>query len=272
MELYPDYYRNEEIETVKGDLIDQEFINSLPEIKNVYYLAGTKFGTTGNESVTRAMNSYLPGLVVDKFKNSKIVAFSTGCVYPHVFYKDGGQKESDTPLPLGEYAQSCLGRERLFEFGSIKNQTPVSLIRLFYAVEMRYGVLVDIPTKVFNEEPVDVTMGYANVIWQGDANAMILQAINHCQSPATPINITGPELVSIRQTALKFGELMNKKVSIIGVEEDTALLGNIELSTELLGKPRVSLARIIEWTAKWIEGNNKLLGKPTHFESRNGRY
>ncbi len=260
------------IETIKGDLIDTKFVVSLPEVENVYYLAGTKFGTSGNESFTWAMNSYLPGLISDKFKNSKIVAFSTGCVYPLVSYKSGGSKESDHTGPVGEYAQSCLGRERLFEFGSINNQTPVSLIRLFYAVEMRYGVLVDIATKVYNEEPVDVTMGYANVIWQGDANAMILQTILHCKSPAFPINITGPELISIREAALKFGELMNKKVTITGTENETALLGNTELSSKLFGKPKVSIDKIMEWTAKWIEGDKRLLGKPTHFEVRDGKY
>jgi len=260
------------IDTIKGDLIDQKFINSLPDVKNVFYLAGLKFGTSGNESLTWAMNSYLPGLVADKFKNSRIVAFSTGCVYPNVSYKSGGSKETDIPRPIGEYSQSCLGRERLFEFGSIKNHTPIVLIRLFYAVEMRYGVLVDIATRVFNEEPVDVTMGYANVIWQADANAMILQTINHCESPAKFLNITGPELLSIRKVALKFGELMNKQVTIKGTEEDTALLGNAELSFKLLGKPRVSVDKIIKWTAKWVEGNNKVLGKPTHFESKDGKY
>ena len=260
------------IETMKGDLIDTEFINSLPDVENVYYLAGTKFGTSGNESLTWAMNSYLPGLVAEKFKNSKIVAFSTGCVYPLVSYKSGGSKEVDQVDPVGEYAQSCLGRERLFEFGSNKNQTPVSLIRLFYAVEMRYGVLVDIATKVFNEEPVDVTMGYSNVIWQGDANAMILQTIKYCESPAFPINITGPELISIREIALKFGELMNKKVTITGIENETALLGNTELSFKLLGKPKTPLHKILVWTAKWIEQEKRLLGKPTHFEVRDGKY
>jgi nucleoside-diphosphate-sugar epimerase len=241
-------------------------------VKNVYYLAGMKFGTSGNESFTWAMNSYLPGLVADKYSKSRIVAFSTGCVYPLVSYKTGGSVETDHPDPVGEYAQSCLGRERLFEFGSIKNNTPVSLIRLFYAVEMRYGVLVDIATKVFMGEPVDVTMGHSNVIWQGDANAMILQTIKYCKSPAMPINITGPELLSIRETAQKFGELMNKKVSFSGTENETALLGNAELSFKLFGKPKISVDKVIEWTAKWISENKKLLGKPTHFEFRDGKY
>lgn len=260
------------IETLKGDLLEQGFLNSLPDVANVFYLAGMKFGTQGNEPDTWAMNSYLPGLVAEKYKKSKIVAFSTGCVYPLVSYKSGGSKETDAPQPIGEYAQSCLGRERLFEFGSIKYHTPVSLIRLFYSVEMRYGVLVDIAAKVTNGEPVDVTMGYANVIWQGDANAMILQAINYCESPAMTLNITGPELISICETALEFGRLMHKKVTIIGNEGDTALLGNAGLSFKLIGKPNVPVDKVIGWTAKWIEGNNKLLGKPTHFEIRDGKY
>lgn len=260
------------IEIFKGDLMDLKFISSLPEVENVYYLAGMKFGTQGNKSLTWAMNSYLPGLVADKFKNSKIVAFSTGCVYPFVSYKSGGSKETDPTDPVGEYAQSCLGRERLFEFGSNKNQTPVSLIRLFYAVEMRYGVLVDIATKVYNNEPVDVTMGYSNVIWQGDANAMILQTILHCKSPAFHINITGSELVSIREIAFKFGKLMNKTVTITGAENETALLGNADLSFKLFEKPKIALDKILVWTAKWIESEKRLLGKPTHFEVRDGKY
>lgn len=260
------------IETIKGDLLDQDFTNSLPDIENVFYLAGMKFGTSGNESFTWAMNSFLPGLIAEKFKNSKIVAFSTGCVYPLVSYKTGGSLESDNPGPVGEYAQSCLGRERIFEYGSIKNYTEVSLIRLFYAVEMRYGVLVDIATKVYNQQPVDVTMGYANVIWQGDANAMILQTLKYCKSPAMHINITGPELISIRETALRFGELMNKKVTFTGTENKTALLGNAGLSFKLFGKPRVPAKKVMEWTAKWITDGKVLLGKATHFEVRDGKY
>ncbi|SFF18275.1 NAD-dependent epimerase/dehydratase family protein [Sunxiuqinia elliptica] len=260
------------IETLKGDLLDLDFVRSLPDVENVYYLAGTKFGTTGNESATWAMNAYLPGLVADKYKNSRIVAFSTGCVYPHVHYQSGGSKETDLPQPIGEYAQSCLGRERLFEFGSLKNLTPVSLIRLFYAVEMRYGVLVDIATKVFEEKPIDITMGYVNVIWQGDANAMILRAIEYCESPAKALNITGPKLLSVRETALKFGELMNKKVRLTGVETETALLGNAEESFKRFGKPEVGIDKLIFWTAQWVAGKHRVLGKPTHFENRDGNY
>jgi nucleoside-diphosphate-sugar epimerase len=260
------------IDTIKGDLLDLEFINSLPEEKNVFYLAGMKFGTEGNESFTWAMNSYLPGLVVEKFKNSKIVAFSTGCVYPLMQIDSGGSKETDPAGPVGEYAQSCLGRERLFEFGSIKNNTPVVLIRLNYAVEMRYGVLVDIATKVLNQETIDLTMGYANVIWQGDANEMILRSIQYCESPAKHLNISGSEVISVADIARRFGEIIDKKVKLSGVEADTALLVNVSQGHELLGKPAMDLDQVIRWTANWIRNNKRLLGKATHFEVRDGKY
>jgi len=260
------------IETIKGDLLDLDFINSLPETQNVIYLAGMKFGTDGNESFTWAMNSYLPGLVVEKFKNSRIVAFSTGCVYPLVTISSGGSKESDAPNPVGEYAQSCLGRERLFEFGSIKNSTPVVLIRLNYAVEMRYGVLVDIATKVRDQETIDLTMGYTNVIWQGDANEMILRTVQYCESPAKHLNISGAETISIAKIAKQFGEIMGKEVKLKGEEADSALLVDVSQAHNLLGKPTVDLDQVIRWTANWIGNNNRLLGKATHFEVRDGKY
>lgn len=260
------------IETIKGDLLNLEFINGLPEEKNVFYMAGMKFGTEGNESFTWAMNSYLPGLVVEKFKDSRIVAFSTGCVYPLVKIKSGGSKELDAPDPVGEYAQSCLGRERLFEFGSIKNNTPVVLIRLNYAVEMRYGVLVDIATKVRDQETIDLTMGYANVIWQGDANEMILRTIQYCESPAKHLNISGAETISVAKIAKQFGEIMGKEVKLTGEEADSALLVNVNQGHKLLGKPTVDLDQVIKWTANWIGNNNRLLGKATHFEVRDGKY
>ena len=260
------------VETIKGDLLDLKFISSLPEEKNVFYLAGMKFGTDGNESFTWAMNSYLPGLVVQRFKSSRIVAFSTGCVYPLMQIDSGGSKETDSVGPVGEYAQSCLGRERLFEFGSIKNNTPVVLIRLNYAVEMRYGVLVDIATKVQNQETIDLTMGYANVIWQGDANEMILRSIQYCESPAKHLNISGSEVISVGKVARRFGEIMDKEVKFSGVEADTALLVNVSHGHELLGKPTMDLDQVINWTADWIRSNKRILGKATHFEVRDGKY
>jgi nucleoside-diphosphate-sugar epimerase len=266
------YLEEKGIEVIKGDLTEQEFINSLPKVKNVIYLAGVKFGTDGNEATTWVMNSYLPGLVSERFKNSRILAFSTGCVYPLVDIISGGSKESDFPEPIGEYAQSCLGRERVFEYGSIKNKTEIILIRLNYAVEMRYGVLVDVATKVFNEEAVDLEMGYANVIWQGDANTLILQAMQLCQSPAKHLNISGAEIISIREVALRFGDLMNKKVIFTGKEAENALLINVSESHKLLGKPTVQLEQVIDWTANWIMNKKATFGKPTHFQVRDGVY
>ncbi|MCF6268945.1 MAG: hypothetical protein L3J41_04480 [Melioribacteraceae bacterium] len=266
------YLEESGIETIKGDLLDQEFINSLPEVKNVVYLAGMKFGTNGNESFTWAMNSYLPGLVAEKFKNSRIVALSTGCVYPLVNVKSGGSVETDTPIPVGEYAQSCLGRERLFEYGSIKNKTEIAIIRLNYSVEMRYGVLVDLATRVNNEVSIDLSMGYATVIWQGDANAMILQSLRVCKSPAKHLNISGAETISVREVATELGKLMNKEIIFTGKEADSALLVNVSESHKVIGKPDVSLQQVIKWTANWISKEKTTLGKPTHFEVRDGKY
>lgn len=260
------------IEVIAGDLLSQEFLSSLPDCQNVVYLAGTKFGTQGNEAYTWAMNAYLPGLIIERFKSARIVALSTGCVYPLVNTESGGSVESDEVGPIGEYAQSCLGRERMFEFGSISHDTPVVLIRLNYAVEMRYGVLIDIATKVWEEESIDVTMGHANVIWQGDANALILRAFDLCESPARHLNVTGPETLSIRLVAEQFGRLLGKEPKIVGEEASSALLSNASNLFEELGKPIVSIEQIIEWTARWIGDGGRQLGKPTHFEVRDGQY
>ncbi len=260
------------ITTLKGNLINHDFLSSLPEVKNVYFLAGQKFGTEGNEPLTWAMNSYLPGLVAERFKKSNIVAFSTGCVYPLVPVTSSGSKESDPIEPIGEYAQSCLGRERLFEYGSNTHGTKSILIRLYYAVEMRYGVLVDIASKVKNDIPIDLAMGHANVIWQAEANDMILRSLKYCNSPAAILNIAGPEIFTIREVAEKFAELMGKTVKFTGKENETALLGNGQKSYELLAKPQVKLDQLIKWTADWMIAEGRLLGKPTHFESRDGKY
>lgn len=260
------------IETLQGDLLDHSFLGSLPKVKNVFFLAGMKFGSEENKSLTWAMNTYLPALVAEYFKDSRIVAYSTGCVYPLVPTTSGGSVEKDMPGPVGEYAQSCLGRERMFEYGSKKNRTPTVLIRLNYAVEPRYGVLVDIANKVKNKLPVDLSMGYFNVIWQGDANDMVLRSLEHADVPLRILNVTGEETLSVREVATKFGQLFGTVPKFIGKEAETALLSNSDEAFRLLGKPKVPISEIIEWTAQWIQEDKKSLGKPTHFEVRDGKY
>lgn len=260
------------IETIQGDLLDKDFIESLPVFRNIFFLAGMKFGSVDNLPLTWAINSYLPALVAGHFRNSRIVAFSTGCVYPLVPVSSGGSVETDMPAAAGEYAQSCLGRERMFEYGSLKYKTEVILIRLNYSVEMRYGVLADIGLKVKNNIPVDLTMGYFNVIWQGDMNNFVLSSLEYAQNPAKILNITGPEILSVREVALEFGELFGEKPRFISTEAETALLSNSSEAFKLFGRPGVPVSRIIKWTAEWLKDGGKLLGKPTHFEVRDGKY
>jgi nucleoside-diphosphate-sugar epimerase len=260
------------IETINGNLLDTSFMNSLPTHKNVFFLAGMKFGSLDNLSMTWAVNTYLPGLTVEHFKDSRIVAFSTGCVYPLVPINSGGSRESDIPESVGEYAQSCLGRERMFEYGSNKNKTKVTLIRLNYSVELRYGVLVDIALKVKNDLPVDLAMGYFNVIWQGDVNEMVLRSLELSTSPAKVLNITGPDTLSVREVAIEFGKLFGRNPKLVNKEAQTALLSNSELAYDLLGRPRTPISQVIKWIADWMKEDKKLLGKPTHFEVRDGKY
>ena len=260
------------IETIEGDLLDSDFLKSLPKVKNVFFLAGMKFGSEDNLSLTWAMNSYMPGLVAEFFKDSRIVAFSTGCVYPLVKVESGGSKETDKPDPVGEYAQSCLGRERMFEFGSKKYSTPVVLLRLNYSVELRYGVLVDIANKVKNEIPIDLSMGYFNVIWQGDSNNYTLRSLQFAESPAYILNITGDEILKVKDIANQFGILFDKKPEFVGIESETALLNNSQQAFELFGKPETPINNVVIWIAEWLKAEGKLLGKPTHFEVRDGKY
>ncbi len=263
---------NDGIEVIEGDLLDRSFLSGLPSVKNVVYLVGLKFGSEDNLPLLWAINSYLPALIGERFKNSRIIAYSTGCVYPLVLVESGGSLETDRANPVGEYAQSCLGRERMFEYGSVKYGTKTLLIRLNYAVEMRYGVLVDIARKVKNNIPIDLTMGYFNVIWQGDANAQVLQSLEHCESPAKILNITGNDILSVKSIANRFAKLFNKKVVFSGLEANTALLSNAAKSHELFGKPLVDIDQMITWIADWISHDRELLDKPTHFEVRNGKY
>ncbi|MGC8862914.1 MAG: NAD-dependent epimerase/dehydratase family protein [Armatimonadota bacterium] len=260
------------VETIRCDLTDQAQLESLPDAANVVFMVGMKFGSTGREALTWALNAFLPGLVCRKYSRSRIVAFSTGNVYGMVPLHSGGSVETDAPNPSGEYAASALARERIFEYFSRTMGIPTSIIRLNYSNEMRYGVLVDIAQKVWNSEPVDVTMGMANVIWQADANAMALQSLAHAASPPFVINAAGPEIVSVRRVALEFGELMGREVVFTGAESPDAFLSNGQLGHRLFGYPRVPVQQMIRWVAKWIMRGGQTLGKPTHFETRDGRF
>lgn len=260
------------METISCDLLNDDQLQGLPDFANVIYMAGNKFGTTGKEHFTWAMNAYLPGRVAEKYKNSRIVVFSSGNVYPFLPIGSGGASESIVPEPLGEYAQSCLGRERIFEYHSHKNGTPMAIYRLNYAIDMRYGVLLEIAKSVNEGRPIDLTMGYANVIWQGDANAMALRCLTICASPPEIVNVTGPETMSIRWAAAEFAKRLGKEASFTGIESENALLSNACKSHQLFGYPRVSLLQMIDWMAEWVQAGGTTWNKPTHFQERKGKF
>jgi hypothetical protein len=260
------------IETAKCDLLDREQVFSLPDAPNVLFLAGQKFGTASGPELTWAMNTLVPANACEKYSASRIVAFSTGCVYPLVPVTSGGAREEDALAPPGDYANSCVGRERIFTYYSKKNNTPVSIYRLNYAIDFRYGVLLDVAQKVWDDEPFDVTMGHANVIWQGDANAQALQCLEHASSPPNIFNVTGPEVVSLRALAKRFGALLDKDVNIIGQEAETAWITNSGKAQSTFGYPTVALDTMTEWVAEWVRGGGSTLGKPTHFEEREGKF
>lgn len=264
------------VETISCDLLNESELNNLPDAPHVIYLAGKKFGSTGDESTTWLMNAYLPALVAKRYHDSRIVAFSSGNIYGMVPVSKAnavvneGSREEDSPRPVGEYAMSCLARERIFEAFSRSQQTPMALIRLNYACELRYGVVVDLAQKVLAGAPIDLGMGYLNTIWQGDANALTLRALEHTATPPTVINLTGPEQLSVRAVAERLGQLMNRPVQFQGTEADSALLNDARNGLKRLGAPRVTADTLIERVATWVERGGTSLGKPTHFESRDG--
>jgi nucleoside-diphosphate-sugar epimerase len=260
------------IETIACDLLDWAQLEKLPDIANVVFMTGMKFGATGNEVRTWAMNSLLPGLVARKYRNSRLVAFSTGNVYGLSPVRLGGSLESDTLRPQGEYAQSCLGRERVLEHCSRTDNLPTALLRLNYAVELRYGVLVDVASKVQANEPIDLTMGHFNALWQGDANAWALGAFEHVAVPPLVVNLAGPELLSVRRVAEEFGRLLDRPVRFEGSESGDAFLSNGQFGHRLFGYPRVGPSHIMAWIADWVRRGMPSLDKPTHFEVRDGTY
>jgi nucleoside-diphosphate-sugar epimerase len=260
------------IEALNCDLLDEAAIRALPKLPNVIFMAGRKFGAEGDLSLTWAMNAYVPAMIAQAFSGSRIVAFSTGCVYPFVPVDGTGARETLAPDPPGEYAQSCVGRERMFEYFSRKYKTPGRLFRLNYAIDMRYGVLHDIATKVILEKPIDVSLGHVNFIWQGDASAQALRCLAHCDTPTSPINVSGHEILRVRDLARKFGARFGRAPIIVGNEEPTAWLTDTSQAVKMFGLPIVDTERLIAWTADWIARAMPSLGKPTKYEVRDGRY
>lgn len=260
------------VHTLAADLLEEDQLAALPAAPNVLYLAGTKFGTQGNEALTWAMNSYLPGRVAEKYKDSRIVVFSTGNVYPLTPVTSGGADESTPPAPVGEYAQSCLGRERVFSYFSRKYQTPILIYRLNYAIDLRYGVLLDVAQAVWAGRPVNLNMGFVNVIWQGDANAVALRSLLYCTCPPAILNVTGPETVSVAWLARQFAQRMGKDLTFEGAPGDTALLSHASRAHQWMGYPTVGLQTLVDWVAHWVMTEKEILGKPTHFQEREGRF
>lgn len=260
------------VETIAGDLLDESFVESLPEAALVVHMAGFKFGTSRDSAMTWAMNCYLPALVCRKFASSRVVAFSTGNVYGLVPTTESGSLETDTPNPVGEYAMAALGRERMFQYFSQQLKIPIAILRLNYATEMRYGVLVDLAQQVAASEAVDISMSYVNVIWQADASAMALAALAEASTPARVINIAGPEKLSVRDVALQFGQLMQQPVQFAGAESGDALLNDGRHGYESLGSPQVDAETLVRWTADWISRGGETLGKPTKFQNRKGNF
>jgi nucleoside-diphosphate-sugar epimerase len=260
------------IECLACDLLHRAAVEKLPRAKNVVFMAGHKFGAAGDPSFTWVMNVAVPFMVAETFRDSRIVAFSTACVYPYMDVHGAGAPETmATTPPPGDYANSCVGREQMFLHGSRRYGTPGRLLRLSYAIDMRYGVLHDVASGVFKGNPVALGMGYANVIWQGDANEQALRLLARCTTPASPINISGPK-VSVRALAEEFGKRFSRKPAFSGKEVDTAWLIDTSQSRALLGAPRVSLGAMIDWVADWVARGQPSLGKPTHFETRDGKY
>ena len=262
----------EGVDCLEADLLSREALADLPDAPNVVFMAGRKFGSTGSEWLTWAMNAHVPALVAERYPRSRIVAFSTACVYPFVATDGPGAPEAVPPTaPSGEYANSCVARERMFQHFSHQHGTPGRLLRLSYAIDMRYGVLHDVAHKVLHREPIDLAMGHANIIWQGEANDWALRSLAHCDTPTTPLNLSGPR-VAIRDVARALGERLGIEPVLHGQEAPTAWLVDCSEAFRLFGPPQVGLDRMLDWTADWVSRGGASLGKPTHYEARDGKY
>ena len=260
------------VQTTSCDLFEADHVRRLPTAEEVLFLVGQKFGTTQSPAGTWAANTLVPARVAEHYARARMVTLSTGNVYPLSSVARGGSLESDPLTPLGEYANATVGRERIFEFYSLRNGTRVALLRLFYAAELRYGVLRDLAEKIWTGHPIDLANGHFNCIWQGDANEMVIRSLALANSPATAFNLTSAEVFSVRKIATQLGEHLGKPASFSGIESESALIGNTAKLRAQLGDPPTPLGAMIRWTADWVKRGGRSLGKPTHFEVRDGRY
>ena len=260
------------VETIACDLLDRDAVARLPDAPNVIFMAGQKFGTSDAPATTWAMNTIVPAICAERFRAARIVAFSTGNVYPLTPVAEGGARETDRVGPVGEYASSALGRERVLEFYSARNRTPVAIIRLNYAIDLRYGVLADIGLCVWRGGHVPLGMGHVNVIWQGDASRIAIEALAHAATPPFVVNVTGAETLAVRAIAEMFGRALERPVRFEGKERADALLSNTDRMRSTFSAPDVSLDTMVQWIADWIREGQPMLGKPTHFEERSGKF
>jgi len=260
------------VNTIEADLLDESLYRKLPDVQNVFYLPGMKFGSKGNQPLTWALNSFLPTLAARHYKDSRIVVFSTGNVYPLVDINSGGASEETAPEPIGEYAQSCLGRERMFEYFSQLYNTPVALVRLNYSNEPRYGIIVDLTLKILNDEPINLTMGAVNLIWQRDANDYIIRAITLAKSPPAVLNVTGPETISIRRLAKQIADLLDREPKFVSRESRSALLSNASYCLSTFGYPQTTLEQMVSMIVKWVSSGKHTLSKPTKYNVRDGKF
>lgn len=260
------------LKTIACDLAEREAVMALPDAPSVIYMAGQKFGAAASPAATWGANVVAPAIAAERFRGSRIVAFSTGNVYPLSPVTEGGSRESDAPAPVGEYGMSCLGRERVFEYHSLRDGTPLAIVRLNYAIDLRYGVLVDIARQIMASEPIDLRMGHVNVIWQGDANAQAIQALVYATSPPFVMNVTGPETLAVRDAAERLGMMLKRPPTFAGEPARDALLSDASMARDLFGPPSVSTEQLIEWVGEWVGRGGAHLGKPTRFETRDGAF
>ena len=260
------------VETIKCDLLDREQVARLPDAPNVVFMAGQKFGTRDAPSRTWMMKVVVPAICAERYAGARTVVFSTGNVYALTPVNSGGSRETDPGAPVGEYAQSCVGRERVFEHYAATRETNVAIVRLNYAIALRYGVLTDLALKVAYNEPIPLAMGHVNVIWQGDANAAALELLAHASNPPLIVNVTGTDTLSVREVANALGERLGRTPVFEGAEAPDALLSNTGLMQRIVGEPGTPLDSMLDWTADWVKRERPLLGRATHFEARDGQF